>query len=72
VSLGSTVVWHAARSIKSHGASLALDAGKQVRLTTTWNGRNNQGGPKQLAPGVYTVTASEGGTTASTVIQIVG
>ena len=72
VSLGSTVVWRVSRSIGSTSNPLTLDAGKSTRLTTTWNGRSNQAGPRRLQPGIYTVQANEGGYTASTTVRIVG
>jgi hypothetical protein len=72
VSHGSTVVWTAARSIKAANSALTLEGGKGVRLTTSWNGRSNLGGSRRLAPGVYTIQASEGGYTAMATIKIVG
>jgi hypothetical protein len=41
-------------------------------LITTWNGRSNQGGPRRLQPGLYTVQASEGGYSATTTFEIAG
>ena len=72
VSRGSTLVSRNYRSVGSVSSPLTLEAGKSTRLTTTWNGRGNQGGPKRLQPGVYTIEASEGGYTASTTVRIVG
>ena len=72
VSHGSTVIWQAARSVGSNAAPLTLEAGKGERLITTWNGRSNQGGPRRLQPGLYTVQASEGGYSATTTFEIVG
>lgn len=72
VSLGSTVVWRASRSTGSSSHPLTLESGMSTRLTTTWNGRSNQGGPRRLPPGVYTVEATEGGYTATTTVNIVG
>jgi hypothetical protein len=72
VSQGSTVVWHSARTVASYGAPLTLAGGKVIKLTSTWNGRPNQGGLKRLPPGVYTVQATEGGYSATATIRIVG
>ncbi len=49
VSLGSTVIWRASRSIGSSGTPLTLEAGMGTRLTTTWNGRSNQPGVRAIA-----------------------
>jgi hypothetical protein len=72
VSLGSTVVARTYRSVGTESSPLTLGAGQSTRLTTSWNGRANLGGPKRLKPGVYTIQASEGGYTASTTVRIVG
>jgi hypothetical protein len=66
------VIWHSAKSVDNSGNAISVGAGKQIRLTATWNGRSNQGGPKRLAPGLYTVTASQGGNIATTTIEIIG
>jgi hypothetical protein len=65
------VVWQAYRSIGSDSKPLTLQAGQNTQLTTSWNGRSNQGGSRRLQPGVYTVQVSEGGYTASTTVRIV-
>jgi hypothetical protein len=71
ISQGSTVIWHSSRVIASRGAALTLQGGKGIRLTSVWNGRSNQGGPKRPMPGVYTVRATEGGYSATTTITII-
>jgi hypothetical protein len=72
VSQGSTMVWQSARAIASRNTGMALAPGRGIRLTGTWNGRSNQGGPKRPLPGVYTIQATEGGYSATTTITIVG
>ena len=72
VSQGSTVVWRSARTVASYGAPLTIAGGKVIKLTSTWNGRPNQGGLLRLPPGVYTVQATEGGYSATATIRITG
>jgi hypothetical protein len=71
VTQGSTVVWQSSHTIVSRGVSLNIEPGKAMKLTSAWNGRPNPGGLRHLPPGVYTITATEGGYSASTNIYLV-
>jgi len=71
VSQGSTVVWYSPRIVASRGAALSIQPGRGLKLTSTWNGRPNEGGLRHLPPGVYTVQATAGGYTGTTQIDIV-
>jgi hypothetical protein len=70
VSQGSRLVYSSTRSVTNAAVAQTVLPGGNVNWSASWNGRPNQHGVKNLAPGTYTIQVTEGGYTASAVFRI--
>jgi hypothetical protein len=69
VRIGSTVVYEATHKARVP-APATIKPGHTLKLTTSWSGKANQAGIKNLSPGAYTITVDDNGYSASTTVML--
>jgi hypothetical protein len=65
---GSTPVWHSPGTVSMRRAR-KLEPGHSIKLDAVWNGKSGLA-DVSLAPGIYTIEATEGGHSSSTTLRI--